>query len=125
MYENNGMSTMSLVLNLVILVVEIVSCWKVFIKAGEKGWASIIPFYNLFVFYKIVYGKGAKMFLLLIPFYNIVFIILSTIKLAKAFGKSNGYAVGLIFLFPIFFAMLAFGDAQYMGVPVKTEKVSG
>ena len=35
--------------------------------------------------------------------------------LAKAFGKGPGFALGLIFLGPIFFPLLAFSDASYQG----------
>jgi hypothetical protein len=33
---------------------------------------------------------------------------------AKAFGKSGGFAAGLIFLGIIFFPILGFGSSQYM-----------
>ena len=43
----------------------------------------------------------------------IIFIIFS-IRLARVFGKSGGFAVGLILLFPIFICILGFGSAQYI-----------
>lgn len=55
--------------------------------------------------------------MLLIPIYNIVLAILTYIRLAKAFGKDEGYAVGLVFLPQVFVPMLAFGSAAYHGVP--------
>ena len=107
----------------VVLVIEIALCililvaeWKIFTKAGQPGWAVIIPFYNLWVLYKIVCGRGKAMFRLLIPLYNIYWAIKTDIKLAHAYGKSTGFGVGLIFLAPIFLCILAFGDAQYVGV---------
>lgn len=45
----------------------------------------------------------------------IVIGIINTVKLAKAFGKSGGFAVGLLFLSIIFCCILAFGKAQYIG----------
>ena len=60
-------------------------------------------------------GNGIKFLLLLIPIVNIVIAIKTNIKLAKAFGKDTGFAIGLIFLTPIFYAILGFGDAQYLG----------
>ncbi|MBR6029904.1 MAG: hypothetical protein IKP40_12540 [Clostridia bacterium] len=36
------------------------------------------------------------------------------IRLARVFGKSGAFAAGLFFLPIIFYAILAFGDAQYM-----------
>ena len=105
------------ILSLAIAVLGIVAMWKVFEKAGEPGWAAIIPFYNLYVLFKITWGNGWKFLFLLIPVANIVFAIITMVKLAKAFGKSGGFAVGMIFLSVIFWCILAFGDAQYIGVP--------
>ncbi len=104
-------------LSLALAVLGIVAMWKIFVKAGEPGWAAIIPFYNLYVLFKITWGSGWKFLLLLIPIANIVFVIITMVKLAKAFGKSGGFAVGLIFLGVIFYCILAFDDSQYMGVP--------
>ncbi len=105
------------VVYLAVAVLGIVAMWKIFEKAGEPGWAAIIPFYNLYVLFKITWGNGWKFLFLLIPIANFVFLIITMVKLAKAFGKSGGFAVGLIFLSVIFYCILAFGDAQYIGVP--------
>ena len=98
--------------------------WKIYKKAGKPGWASLVPFYNQFVLAEITWGNGWYFlisFAVIIPyigsFITIIFAILTYIKLAKAFGKSDGFAVGLIFLNPIFLAILAFGKSQYMGIP--------
>ena len=37
------------------------------------------------------------------------------VKLAKAYGKGGGFAVGLILLYPIFILILGFGDSEYVG----------
>ena len=100
----------------VIAAITIVSLWFIFKKAGEHGWAAIIPFYDLWVLFKITWGNGACMFLMLIPFANIVFAIMTDIKLARVFGKGGGFAAGLIFLEPIFLMILAFGSARYIGI---------
>ena len=106
-------------LTLAIAVLGIVAMWKIFTKAGEPGWAAIIPFYNLYVLFKITWGSGWKFLLLLIPIANIVIAIITMVKLAKAFGKGGEFAVGLIFLSIIFYCILAFGDSGYLGVPEK------
>lgn len=51
--------------------------------------------------------------LMCIPIANLVVAILLNVKLAEKFGKTGGFAVGLIFLNVIFMAILAFGDAEY------------
>ncbi len=105
------------ILYLAIMVLMIVAMWKIFEKAGEPGWAALIPFYNTFVLFKITWGNGWKFLFLLIPFANVVFLIITMVKLAKAFGKGGGFAVGLIFLSMIFTCILAFDESQYLGVP--------
>lgn len=115
-----GVAGTVLVLWLIALAVGIlmiIAQWRIFSKAGEPGWASLIPIYNLYVLYKITWGSGIRFLLLLIPLYNIILAIQTNIRLARAFGKDDGFAVGLIFLPSIFMLILGFGGAQYCGVP--------
>jgi hypothetical protein len=96
------------------LVVIIVGMWKVFEKAGQPGWASIIPFYNSYVLTCEIAKKEILWFVLLfIPFVNIVAAILICIEVARKFGRSEAFGIGLAFLGAIFFPILGFGDAQY------------
>jgi len=97
----------------VIAVLIVASMWKIFSKAGQPGWAAIIPIYNWIVWCKIV-GRPAWWVLLLLICFPIFYIILS-IDLAKSFGKGGGFAVGLILLSVIFFPILGFGSATYQG----------
>ena len=53
--------------------------------------------------------------LMFVPVVNVVIGIIVLLDLAKVFGKSSGFGVGLIFLAFIFIPILAFGDAQYLG----------
>lgn len=102
--------------SLVISVISIVAMWKIFEKAGEPGWAAIIPFYNAYTLTKIAVGNGWLFLLALVPLVNFFFGIWLMVKLAAAFGKSIAFAIGLIFLVPIFMLILGFGDAKYQGV---------
>ncbi len=96
-----------------IIVLMIVSFWKIFTKAGEKGWKSLIPFYNTWVLLEISGKPGWWLFLFFIPFVNIVIMIMMYNNLSKVFGKGIGYTLGFIFFAPIFFPILAFGSATY------------
>ena len=109
------MSPASMIVSLVILVVGIVAMWKIFTKAGKPGWHSIIPFLNMYDLVEISGYNGWMFLLFFVPIANIVIIILSYVGLAKKFGKSTGFAIGLIFLSIIFECILAFGDAEYQG----------
>lgn len=104
---------------LVVYVLVVIAMWKVFTKAGKPGWASLIPVYNMVVMYQIVGLNPWLLLLYLIPFVNwiaaLVLSIMLNVKLAKVYGKSTGFAIGLIFLNPIFLLILGFGDAKYIG----------
>ena len=41
-----GGDIFTLIIGIVVALVMIAGMWKMFSKAGEPGWASIIPFYN-------------------------------------------------------------------------------
>jgi len=101
------------IIYLAILILQIAALWKVFVKAGQPGWACIIPFYNIYVL-MIVAGKPGWWFILtLIPLVNIIICIIASIAIAGNFGKGTGFGIGLVFLPFIFFPILAFTDAQY------------
>ncbi|MCX6552576.1 MAG: DUF5684 domain-containing protein [Acidobacteria bacterium] len=102
---------------LAVVVVVIASVWKVFTKAGEPGWAAIVPIYNIIVMLKIAGKPLWWILLLLIPFVNIIIGILVLIALAKNFGKGAGFGVGLAVLGIIFFPILGFGDAKFNPQP--------
>src|SRR3954451_16948718 len=91
----------------------IVTTWRIFTKAGQPGWAAIVPFYNYYVLLKVVGRPGWWLILYFIPFVNLVIYIIVVLDLAKVFGKGSGFAVGLILLPFIFFPILAFGSAGY------------
>ncbi|MCW3125757.1 MAG: hypothetical protein JWO03_1415 [Bacteroidetes bacterium] len=102
--------------------------WKIFSKAGQPGWAILVPIYGVLVYLKII-GKPWWWLLVLMFAPAILFMIkvwlgllaligLSVyfnLELAKSFGKSTGFAVGLILLNVVFIPLLAFGDAVYVG----------
>lgn len=109
------MSPVAIIISLIICVLYLIAEWRIFSKAGQPGWAILIPIYNVWVLYKVVCGRGTAMFRLLIPFYNIYWGIKTYVKLANAYGKGVGFALGLIFLEPIFILILGLGGAQYVG----------
>lgn len=102
-----------LIVPLGIGLLVLVAMWKVFTKAGQPGWACLIPIYNAYVFLKIAGKPGWWLLLLLIPLVNIIIWIVALIAFAQKFGKGGGFVAGLIFLPFIFYPILAFGDAQY------------
>lgn len=95
-------------------ILEVVALWKVFTKAGEPGWASIIPFYNTYVMTKIA-GYNPVLFLLfLVPLVNIVFAIMVMLGIGRAFGKSTGWSIVMLVIFnAIGMLILGFGQDRY------------
>jgi hypothetical protein len=96
-----------------VALVTIAGMWKTFTKAGQPGWAAIIPIYNTYVLVCEIADRGV-LWLLLSLFIPFAFII-PLIDVAKAFGKGAGYGLGLFFFGFVFFPLLGFGDAQYRG----------
>ena len=122
-------------------LLQIIANWRIFTKAGEAGWKSIIPIYGDYISYKIAWqpayfwltlileivssylqgtletGESLTVYMLviLIKIILVVISIMYSIKLARAFGRGTGFAIGLIFLQPIFMLILGFGDDRYYG----------
>ena len=103
-------------------MIFLIAGWRIFSRAGRPGWAVLIPLYNLYVYTQIIKRPRWWMLLyfsVLIPFAGplvaLLLSLLDSMRLAKAFGKSNGFGVGLALLGPIFLPMLAFGNAKYDG----------
>ena len=89
--------------------------WKVFEKAGQPGWAAIIPIYNLYIMTKIAGKPGWWVIMFLIPFVNLIFAIWLYNMVSKSFGKDEGFTAGLVILGFIFWPILGFGSAKYLG----------
>ena len=108
------MSVLGLIV-LAVVVFMIAAMWKIFEKAGQPGWAAIVPIYNMVVLLQIVGKPGWWVILMLIPFVNYVFIVWTYNMLSKSFGKDEGFTVGLVLLGIVFLPILGFGSAVYLG----------
>jgi Family of unknown function (DUF5684) len=96
---------------LVVALICIAACWKVFEKAGEPGWAAIVPIYNIIVMLKIAGKPTWWVLLFFIPLVNFIVAILVLIAFAARFGKGVGFALGML-IFPfIFWPLLAWGGS--------------
>lgn len=140
-----GASAILLVVGLVWYLLSVIAYWKIFTKAGEAGWKSLIPFYNSYTQFKITWDS--KYYLILIAI-SIVSVLISTFsgqsvngavtgaasvisfaasvvciviavmadyKLSVSYGHGVGFAVGLVLLSPIFMLILGLGSSQYVG----------
>ena len=103
-----------------IILIAIIAMWRVFTKAGQPGWAILIPFYNLYVYTQILKRPGWWMLLYfasaipVIGYIGVLFVsVIDSLRLAKLFGKPSAFGVGLVFLGFIFMSILAFGGSEY------------
>ncbi len=98
------------------LVIVLVGLWKLFEKAGQPGWACIIPFYNIYIMLKVAGRPGWWLLLYFIPLVNFVISIVVAIDIAKAFGEGAAFGFFLNFLLcGIGYLILGFGNYQYLG----------
>jgi hypothetical protein len=105
-----------LLLWVILFVILLAGFWKLFEKAGQPGWACLIPIYNIYILLKIAGRPGWWIILLLIPIVNIVINIIVAIDVAKAFGQSAVFGIVLNFLLcGIGYVILGFGNYRYLG----------
>lgn len=102
-----------LIVILAVYVFSVIVYWKIFTKAGEDGWKSMIPVYNNYILYKITYGNGWLFLLTLIPCLGFFIELKQKFDLAKVYGKDIGFGIGIFFLGIIFLPILAFGSSEY------------
>jgi hypothetical protein len=110
-----GVSVVSTVIGVIVAVVLIVAWWKIFTKAGKAGWAALIPIYNVIVMLQLIGRPVWWIILFFIPVVGFIIGIIVFLDLAKSFGRSTWFGIGLILLNLIFVLILAFGDAEYKG----------
>ncbi len=87
--------------------------YKVFEKAGQPGWAALVPVYNVMILARIAGKEETYGLLMLIPIAGLYFSYFVYDEIAKSFGKDAGYTVGLLLLTPIFMPLLGFGNAPF------------
>lgn len=87
---------------------------RVFPKAGQPGWAALVPFYNIYV---LVVGVARLSLLwcvlVFVPPVNIIAAILVNLEVARRFGKSEAFGLGLALLGFVFYPLLGFGSDRY------------
>jgi len=97
----------------ILCIYGIVCFWKMLKKAGLPGWGSLIPFYNIYLYFKLAWRSGWWTRSLLCPPLFLIMVIVSCFDIAKRFGKSARFGLWLRFLWPIFYGILAFWKSVY------------
>ena len=107
---------------------------KILKKAGLPGWMGFVPYLStvkLFdICWEVKYGLITLIILTFSSFFSFLFFGIPTaimnvysvvlyvnmcLRLAKSFGKSGGFAAGLIILPFVFLMILGFDKSEYLG----------
>ena len=99
------------------VVMMIVATWTLYEKAGEPGWASLVPIYNMVVYVRIAGLEWWWVILMFIPLVNVFVGVFLSIRVAELFGKGTSFGIGMALLPWIFIPILAFSDAQPLSDP--------
>lgn len=134
-----GASIVALIIfSLILYILVVIANWKIFVKAKEKGWKALIPFYNLYIIFKIfwrtswfwcvviatvavgfaegILGVNNNIVVWINLAFYLFMLVVSVIlynRMAKSFGHGTGYTIGLIFLPNIFTLILGFNKDKY------------
>lgn len=120
---------------LALCALYILAYWRIFKKAGEAGWKALIPIYSTYVEYKLMWNTkmfivtmalavltavlknvgGAQSVFYLVSIAATVMNVIVCVKMSYSFGHGMGFALGLVFLNPIFLLILAFDQSEYVG----------
>lgn len=115
---------------LIACIINVLGMWKLFNKAGQAGWKSLIPIYNqiimcnisgvspwwiLIVYCASIVGIFASILSFVGTIATVYFNVILCVSVAKSFNKDEAYAVGLFFLGSIFRLILGFGKSEYVG----------
>jgi len=102
-----------------LFTIPAIFAYQLFEKAGEKGVKLFIPFYNLYVWLKLVDKHNVWWYVFLaIPFINVFVFMLMIVELLKCYGKHGilDQAVAVIFPF-IYLPYLGMQkDARFLGI---------
>jgi Family of unknown function (DUF5684) len=104
-----------LAVELIAAVMSVMVMWTIYERAGQPGWASLVPIYNMIVLMNVA-GRPAWWFLLMgIPIVNLVIWFMICMDLAVAFDRGIPFAAGLFLVPFVFFPLMAFGEPDYVG----------
>lgn len=105
---------------LALAVLMIISRWRVFEKAGLPWWGAIVPFYNVYLTFKLGGRSGRNVLWILIPPVFPILMIINVFNITERFWKHWTFGLGLIFLKFIFIPILAFDDSKYLGKKISS-----
>ncbi|MFO8054103.1 MAG: signal peptidase I, partial [Bacteroidales bacterium] len=101
------------ILAIIFFIATIAGLWGMFEKAGVPGWKILIPFYNFYVWLKIIDKPLWWYIFLLIPFINVFTVMLMIVEFLKNFKKFGLGEQALAVIFPyIYLPYLGFSKKE-------------
>ena len=117
-------------------IADVIGNWRIYVKAGEKGWKALIPFYGTYTSFKITWHTTVFWLYCVVIAMNILcvhiskvnviallgsFLILTSVgihmeqmhRLAVCFHKEILFTIGLIILKPVFILIFTFDKSTY------------
>lgn len=92
-----------MILTLLFVVLSFIGLYLIFQKAGRKGWEALVPFYNFYIWLKIIKKPLWWYIFIIMPFINVFTLLLMVVEILKCFGKDGLGAQALGVLFPFFY----------------------
>ena len=126
--------------------ISAIGYFKMFKKAGQRGWFAFIPLLREYAMFKMswsvkafvissallavvqLFGESENIILgLVVAVLGIAWIVMQVklqLRVAKSFGKGGLWAALLFFLPFIASLILGFGSAEYLGVPEEKKEAA-
>lgn len=92
-----------MLLSLLFFVASAAGLWRIFEKAGYPGWMAIIPFYNFYIWLKVIHKPMWWYIFIIFPYINVFTLLLMVVETLKCFRKDGLGEQALGVLFPFFF----------------------
>ena len=92
-----------MLLSLLFFAASAAGLWRIFEKAGYKGWKAIIPFYNFYIWLKVIHKPLWWYIFIIFPYINVFTLLLMVVETLKCFRKDGLGEQALGVLFPFVF----------------------
>jgi signal peptidase I len=113
-----------IILSILFLVLSVAGLWRIFEKAGKPGWAAVVPFYNFYIWLKVINKPLWWYIFIIFPYINVFTLLLMVVETLKCFRKDGlgEQALGVLFPF-LFLPYLGFAPNEKYTHPDKLPKV--
>lgn len=96
-----------------IAMLYLLGMWRLYEKAGKKGYAMFIPLYGNYQEADIAFNKGWLFILIFIPIVNYFYELVLYYNIAKKFNKSKEFCIGNAIIPLVFVPIIGFDESIY------------